>query len=63
MLKLTRKIGQKIIIHDSFGDTVVTVLRTSKSRVVLGIKSPKNVSVYREEVHNKRVAAGLISTF
>jgi len=50
MLVLTRKIGEQMCI----GDTVnVTVLGVRQGRVRLGIDGPRNVPVYREEIHRR----------
>ncbi|MCX7817058.1 MAG: carbon storage regulator CsrA [Syntrophales bacterium] len=48
MLVLTRKTGEKVNIGDSIQ---VTVLEIRGSAVRLGIKAPKNVPVYREEIY------------
>lgn len=50
MLVLTRKTGQKLII----GDTIeVTVLETRGDSVKIGIKAPRDVTVYREEIYEE----------
>ena len=51
MLVLTRKIGQAIIVDDSISITVVEI---RGNRVRLGIVAPAEVTVHREEVHEKR---------
>lgn len=47
MLVLTRKIGQKLIIAENIE---VVILEIKGESVKLGIKAPKNISVYREEI-------------
>jgi carbon storage regulator len=50
MLVLSRKSGEQVIID---GNIRVTVLRVSGKRVKLGIYGPKNVPIYRGELHTK----------
>lgn len=59
MLVLTRKTGQKLIIGD---DIEVTVLETRGDAVKIGIKAPKNVSVFREEIYEEIRKANLQAT-
>ena len=47
MLRLSRKVGEKVIIG---GDVVVEVLEVSGSTVRLGIQAPRSVPIYREEI-------------
>lgn len=47
MLVLTRKLGQKIIINENIE---VTILETKGESVKIGIKAPKEVTIYREEI-------------
>ena len=47
MLNITRKIGEKIIIGE---DVVLEVMEVSGSSVRIGIKAPRSVPVYREEI-------------
>ena len=64
MLILTRKEGEQIRIGE---DILVTVLDISRSGVKLGIKAPKDVSIYRHEVYerimneNVRASQGAVS--
>jgi carbon storage regulator len=55
MLVLTRLSGQSIRIGDSI---TVTVLGVRGGSVSLGIEAPKNVTVDREEVHERKLAEG-----
>lgn len=48
MLVLTRKSGQKLIINDNIE---IIILETHGDVVKIGIKAPKDVSIYREEVY------------
>lgn len=50
MLVLTRKKGQKLIIND---DIEITILETRGDNVKIGIKAPKNVSIFREEIYEE----------
>lgn len=56
MLILTRAINQTLIIGD---DIQVTVLEVNGNQVKIGINAPKDVSVHREEVH-ERIKAGVV---
>ena len=47
MLVLTRKSGQKLIIDN---EIEVTILETRGESVKLGIKAPRHVTIYREEI-------------
>lgn len=48
MLVLSRKANQRIMIGD---EIEVTVLSVSGEKVRLGIKAPREVPVYRDEVY------------
>lgn len=50
MLVLTRKTGQKLIINDNIE---VVILETKGDSVKIGIKAPRNVSIYREEIYEE----------
>ena len=50
MLVLTRKCGQKLIINDNIE---VVILETRGDTVKIGVKAPRNVSVYREEIYEE----------
>ncbi len=47
MLVIRRRAGESIVIA---GDVEIEVLETSPTRVKLGIRAPKEVSVMRKEV-------------
>ena len=47
MLIVSRRVGEKVVIGD---DIVVEVLEISGSTVRIGIKAPRSVPVYREEI-------------
>ena len=53
MLLLTRKVGESIIID---GGITITVADIKGSQVRIGIDAPKDVKVYREEIHIKMQA-------
>ncbi|MEI7473181.1 MAG: carbon storage regulator CsrA [bacterium] len=50
MLVLTRKLGQKLIINENIE---VVILETKGESVKIGIKAPKNVTIYREEIYEE----------
>lgn len=50
MLILSRRIGEKIIIGDEVG---VTVLAVRGNQVRLGIEAPSSVEVHREEIYQR----------
>ena len=50
MLVLSRKMNQSIMIGD---EIEITVLSVSGEKVRLGIKAPREVPVYRDEVYNE----------
>ena len=51
MLVLTRKVGQEIIIGDKIR---ITVTQVKGDRVRIGIDAPTDVSVDRQEIHERR---------
>jgi carbon storage regulator len=50
MLVLTRKVGESIRIGEDI-EIVITAVEQNKVRI--GVRSPRNVPVYREEVYRK----------
>lgn len=48
MLVLSRKKGQKLIINDNIE---VIIIEADSGIAKIGIKAPKNVSIYREELY------------
>jgi carbon storage regulator len=50
MLVLTRKIGQKLIISDNIE---IVILETKDESVKIGIKAPKDITIYREEIYEE----------
>ncbi len=52
MLVLSRKLGQEIVIGDNIRITIVGV---RGEQVRLGIDAPRNVTVDRQEVHDRRL--------
>ena len=52
MLVLSRRIGEEIVINDNIRVTVVAV---KGDRVRLGIVAPREVTVDRAEVHERRL--------
>jgi len=54
MLVLTRRIGEEIVIADEIRITVVSV---RGDRVRIGIDAPRDISVERREVYDRRLTA------
>lgn len=50
MLVLSRRINEKIIIHDTI---TVTVLGIKGSQVKIGIDAPSDVTVHRDEIYER----------
>lgn len=50
VLILTRKVDESIVLND---DIVIRVLNVKGRQVRLGIDAPRDVSVHREEVHER----------
>ena len=50
MLKLTRRVGETLMIGD---DVTVTILGVKANQVRIGISAPKNVTVHRKEIHER----------
>jgi carbon storage regulator len=48
MLVLTRRIGESIILSD---DIEIEVLGIDGEQIKLGVKAPKEVSIYRKELY------------
>lgn len=48
MLALSRKANESVMIGN---DIKVTILEIKSDQVKLGIKAPKDVSIYREEIY------------
>ena len=51
MLVLSRRLNQAIVIA---GEVRVTVLAITPSRVELGVEAPRQITVDREEIHQRR---------
>ncbi len=52
MLVLTRKINERLIIN---GNIIVEVLGQKQGQVRIGISSPPEVTIDREEVHLRKL--------
>jgi carbon storage regulator len=50
MLILTRKTGESILIGD---DIEITITSIDQNKVRVGIKSPSNIPIYREEIYRR----------
>ena len=63
MLKLTRRVGEALILTTSDGEIVVSLERLSESQVKIGIEAPKSVRVLRDElVYCQHEHAGRLPT-
>jgi len=51
MLVLTRRLGETVIMN---GEISITVIGLKGDRVKLGINAPKEVTVDRQEIHERR---------
>lgn len=47
MLVLSRKLGEKIYVGDNL---IITVVDIDRGKIRLGIRAPKDIPVYREEL-------------
>lgn len=52
MLVLSRKLGEKILVPDC--NVAITVLAVKGERVRLGISAPADVSIFREEIWQRK---------
>lgn len=52
MLVLTRKPGEQIVVGNSIRITVVSI---GQGRVKIGVEAPPNVSIDRQEVHDRKL--------
>ena len=50
MLILTRRIGESVVIG---GDVTVTLLGVKGNQARLGVDAPKDITVHREEIHER----------
>jgi carbon storage regulator len=50
MLVLSRKEGERLVIGDRI---VVTVVHVDGGRVKLGVEAPREIGIWREEIHAK----------
>jgi carbon storage regulator len=50
MLKLTRRIGESLMIGD---EVVVSVLSVAGGQIRFGVTAPKGITVHREEVYQR----------
>jgi carbon storage regulator len=50
MLKLTRRVGETLMVGD---DVTVTIVGVKANQVRIGISAPKNIAVHREEIYER----------
>lgn len=58
MLMLNRKLGESIVIGSGVDAVIVTVTQISGNQVKIGVKAPKKIPVYRNEIYY-RIQNGL----
>ena len=51
MLVLTRKVGEEIVVGSNIRITVVAI---QGGKVRIGVSAPKDVTVDRQEIHDKK---------
>jgi len=59
MLVLTRKVNESLIIGDHI---TVTVLGVKGNQVRIGVDAPKDVPVWREELHKEISMSGTVES-
>lgn len=59
MLILSRKKGQKLIINDNIE---IVIIEADSGIAKVGIKAPKNITIYREEIYKELQSANKTST-
>lgn len=59
MLILSRDTGQSIIINNN---VKITILSKNSDKVRVGIEAPKEISVDREEVHQRKLQQAICHT-
>jgi carbon storage regulator len=50
MLKLTRRVGETLVVGD---DITVTIVDVKANQVRIGISAPRNVAVHRKEIYER----------
>ncbi len=50
MLILTRRMGEKIVIGEN---VTITILGAQGNQIRIGIEAPHDITVYREEIHQR----------
>ena len=53
MLRLTRRVGQSIVIGDEKNPIVITINGFLGNQIKLSITADKNIRIYREEVYRR----------
>jgi carbon storage regulator CsrA len=54
MLLLSRKVGERFVVHTPGGDVWVTVVAVDRGRARIGIEAPQEYRIYREELLEQR---------
>jgi sRNA-binding carbon storage regulator CsrA len=65
VLRLSRKIGEEIVLTDSKGEilAVISVKEVEWGRACLGIVAPKDISICRPDATNNRIEPELVKHF
>ena len=50
MLKLTRRVGETLMVGN---DVTVTIVGVKGNQIRIGINAPKDVAVHREEIYER----------
>ncbi len=55
MLILTRRIGEALIFTDGDTEIRMSILKVKGNQIRIGVEAPRNVTVDREEIHQRKL--------